>query len=129
MAPPDATCGGPRQDPETGSWPEIGSRLSQRIAALERLIEQAPSSAASAQLLEPMLERLKLLAGMVDRLGVDEARALLVGLLVREAEASCMSCVNAAECSRWLAAKDDDDAYRGFCPNAAMLDLLPRKTP
>jgi hypothetical protein len=105
----------------------VGSRLAQRLAVLERMIREEQSNPIRTRLLEPILERLRLLERMVERIGVDEARGLLVGLLVREAEASCIGCRNAGECRRWLDASDDDEAYRAFCANAALFDLLPHR--
>jgi len=105
----------------------ICSRLAQRLETLERMIRDEQSSAVRSRLLEPMLQRLRLLERMVARVGVDESRGLLVGLLVREAEASCSGCANAGECRRWLDSEVDDDAYRSFCANAALFDLLPHR--
>src|SRR5205085_11646729 len=65
-----------------------GSRLQQRIAMLERILSQEAGNGVDPGLLRAMLERLALLERMVARIGVDEARSPLVGLLVREAEAN-----------------------------------------
>jgi len=105
----------------------ICSRLAQRLETLERMIHDEQSNAVRSRLLEPMLQRLRLLERMVARVGVDESRGLLVGLLVREAEASCVGCANAGECRRWLDSEADDGGYRSFCANAALFDLLPHR--
>lgn len=39
---------------------------------------------------------------------------------------SCRTCPNVAECERWIAAGSPSCAYRRFCPNAALIDTLPR---
>ena len=105
----------------------VCSRLAERLATLAKMIDEERSEATRTRVLEPILERLRLLERMVERVGVDESRGLLVGLLVREAEASCIGCQNAGECRRWLDTRDDDEAYRAFCANAALFDLLPHR--
>ena len=80
----------------------------------------------SRRLLAPILERLRLMQRMVDRLSIDDSRGLMVGLLVREAEGNCLSCRNAAACRRWLDRNIEDGAQHSFCANAALFDVLPR---
>ena len=100
--------------------------LERRLAMLERATERAPIDGARRALLASMLQRLRLLARMIERIGVGAARPRLVGLVVREAEANCMSCPAPITCRRWLDAPPGDDAYRDFCPNAARFDGLPQ---
>jgi hypothetical protein len=127
MDPIDIAYDGTRVAPDPQQAVEACSRLLQRIATLERIIQQEQVNGVRVPLLEPMLQRLKLLQRMLDRVGVDESRGMLVGLLIRESEANCMSCRNAAQCRRWLDSATDDDAHLGFCANAALFELFPHK--
>ncbi len=39
----------------------------------------------------------------------------------------CRRCTNRPECRRWLAQKSLVAAYRDFCPNRELFDILPRR--
>ncbi len=40
---------------------------------------------------------------------------------------SCAFCGNARRCAMWLTSDADPYGYRAFCPNAGILDHLPRR--
>ncbi len=50
-----------------------------------------------------------------------------VGLEMWMAVRSCMFCGSARRCAMWLANEADPYGYRAFCPNAGILDHLPRR--
>jgi hypothetical protein len=107
--------------------PDHPGTLRQRIAALAQMSGREDALGIRPGLIGTMLRRLELLRRMTERLGVDDRRDPLVGAVLREAEASCLTCTGARRCRAWLDAPDLDAAYREFCPNAGVFDLLPRK--
>jgi hypothetical protein len=113
----------PAAAPSTAGMP---GKLEQRMAQLERL-SRGQAHGIRPGLIHAILRRLDLLRRMSQRLGIDDRRDPLIGTVLREAEASCLGCVAAPRCRAWLDAPDLDAAYREFCPNASVFDLLPRK--
>lgn len=105
--------------------PECGG-LGERIAQLTEMPKRFGLDGTRGPILHAMVKRMALLKQMVDRLGVDE-RGPLVSAILWEAEWSCLDCTRAAECGAWLGGRVEDDAYREFCPNAALFDQLPHK--
>ena len=108
--------------PEAGQM--LGGRLRARIANLEYIVQRDSFCVADKDELLPMVERLELLEKAVDRIGIQDSNGPMVGLFAREAEATCMACARADECRRWLDGAASRDAYRSFCPNVALFDLL-----
>lgn len=50
-----------------------------------------------------------------------------VGLEMWGAMRSCAFCGSARRCAMWLTNEADPYGYRAFCPNAGILDHLPRR--
>ena len=75
------------------------------------------------------VRRMALLKLMIERIGVDEDRGPLISAILRQLERTCLDCARAGECGAWLGKRGEDDAYREFCPNATLLDCLPRGSP
>ena len=85
--------------------------------------------------------RSRLLPAMIARLGIDPEGGDMTdaALAMREAGQSCALCRNAGRCERWLGPREgqaegqaedqckDPYGYRAFCPNAGLLDHLPRR--
>jgi hypothetical protein len=77
--------------------------------------------------------RSRLLPSMIARLGIDPEGGDMTdaALAMREAGQSCALCRNAGRCERWLGQGEDQGndpyGYRAFCPNAGLLDHLPRR--
>jgi hypothetical protein len=94
---------------------------------LEAMIGRGELNGVRERLVQSILRRLKLLKRMVDRVGVDESRGVLVEMLLRGAEGSCVACKRAGRCRRWLDSGASDGGYRRFCPNSALFDALPQK--
>jgi hypothetical protein len=108
--------------PEAGQ--ALAGRLRARIANLEYILQRDSSRGASTHVLAPMVERLELLEKAVRRIGIQDCNGSMVGFFAREAEATCMTCARALDCRRWLDGAAGRDAYRRFCPNVALFDLL-----
>ncbi len=108
------------------SLPDCGG-LRDRIAQLTEMPKRFGLDGTRGPVLHAMVERMTLLKGMIDRIGVDETSGPLVSAILWQAEWTCLDCVNAAECGAWLGNCVEDDAYREFCPNAALFDGLPHK--
>jgi hypothetical protein len=108
--------------PEAGQT--LGGRLRARIANLEYIVRRDGFCVADKDELVPMVARLELLEKVVRRVGIKDSNGPMVGLFAREAEATCMACARAHECRRWLDGAASPDAYRSFCPNVALFDLL-----
>ncbi len=117
-APPTATVASPAAP--------APNQLQQRIAALEALAH-GEAEGARPPLVLPLVRRLKLLERMIDRLDIDAARSPLVEGVLRAVESSCLACSQAARCGHWLEGDHPDHANREFCPNAGLLELLPRR--
>lgn len=100
--------------------------LSERIAQLAAMPKRFGIDGTRGPILHAMVQRMGLLKRMIERIGVDENRGPLVSAILWQAEWSCLDCVNAAECEAWTGDVVEDDAYREFCPNAALFDRLPR---
>lgn len=77
-----------------------------------RMFELSPL--ASAELLSNMLERIGL-GGIDIRSEASASEA---------PELRCRACGEWRQCRRWLEGGAQDDGYREFCPNAALLDRL-----
>ena len=112
---------------QAASPADTPSPLLCRIMTLDGMIRRNEVGGVRNRLIQPILRRLKLLKRMVDRIGVDESRGVLVEMLLRGAEGSCMACKRAGRCRRWLDSSAADTGYHKFCPNAALFDVLPRK--
>jgi hypothetical protein len=102
--------------------PTLTTRLHQRIAGLEDVLRDGADATRTA-VMAPLLERLKLLERMVRRLGV-RLEGPIVGPVLREAEATCAVCLEAAHCRRWLDGTTEPNAYQRFCPNASLFRAL-----
>ena len=75
------------------------------------------------------VRRMALLKLMIERIGVDENRGPLISAILRQLERTCLDCARAGKCDAWLGNDDEEDAYRESCPNASLLDCLPRASP
>ena len=105
--------------------PEAGQTLGDRLHAnLEYIVQRDSLCVAHKDELVPMVERLALLEKAVHRVGIQDSNGPMVGLFAREVEATCMACARVDECRRWLDGAASPDAYRSFCPNVALFDLL-----
>jgi hypothetical protein len=108
--------------PEAGQ--ALAGRLRARIANLESILRRDSNRGVGTHVLAPMVERLELLEKAVRRVGIQDWNGSMVGLFAREAEATCMTCTRALDCRRWLDGAARLNAYRRFCPNVALFDLL-----
>ncbi len=81
---------------------------------------EAKGADASAQalLIWSMMDRLELDPPRLDRYGFERK----VAIMTRR----CAGCENVAACRNWCEAPEPFEAYREFCPNASMMDSLPR---
>jgi hypothetical protein len=112
---------------DTSVGPPPCGGLRERIDELTMMPERFGIDEAQGPALHAMVRRLALLRRMIDRIGVDEARGPLVSAILWQAEWACLDCVNAAECEAWTGSGVEEDAYREFCPTAALLDRLSQK--
>lgn len=73
--------------------------------------------------------RAGLLPAVMERLDIDTEGALDTdaGLEMWTGWQSCVSCAEAGRCAKWIEDDSDPEGYRGFCPNAGLLDRLPRR--
>jgi hypothetical protein len=106
--------------------PDFGG-LRERIAQLTEMPERFGVDRTRGPFLHAMVQRMSLLKQMIDRIGIDDARGPLVSAILWQAEWACLDCASAAKCTTWLGNRGDDDAYREFCSNAALFDILPHR--
>lgn len=66
----------------------------------------------------------ELLIGMMAHAGVGDADIHDEAGASGDPELRCRACDNWRQCRRWLQRGANDDGYRAFCPNAALLDRL-----
>ncbi len=75
--------------------------------------------------------RVGLLPAVMERLDIDTEGVLDTdaGLEMWTGWQSCVSCASAGRCTKWIEddSGNDPEGYRGFCPNAGLLDRLPRR--
>lgn len=100
--------------------------LRARTAQLKEIIERFDLDETRDAVAYAILQRLTLLNGMVDRIGLDESQGPLVQAILCEAEWTCVTCLDSERCRAWLDSGARDEAYREFCPNAALFEHLPR---
>jgi hypothetical protein len=79
---------------------------------LVRLADRGPDAA------ELLSQRLEALHVDTSRLVHDQPAAL------RDMQRLCAMCESKGRCARDLAARPDDPAWRGYCPNAVMVDAI-----
>ena len=86
---------------------------------------------ATRRLTARLNRRAGLLPAVIERLDIDTEGALDkdAGLEMWTGWQSCVSCAEAGRCTKWVQDDSDPDGYRGFCPNAGLLDHLPRRQP
>ena len=70
------------------------------------------------------IANLELLERAVHQIGIQDWNGPMVDRFVHEAESTCLACPHTSECRRWLDDVVRPDAYRRFCPNVALFDLL-----
>jgi uncharacterized protein YjiS (DUF1127 family) len=80
---------------------------------MDKAIENAPRSRG-------------LLESMLRQVGFGRVLPAAGSTLLREIERRCATCNRQKDCSDWLGKGTQDGGYRRFCPNAAILDNLPR---
>ena len=68
------------------------------------------------------------MTAMLDRLEIAPEWARPGSLACGELLRGCRICPNVAACEKWLLSADPAQGYRSFCPNAALLDKLPRRS-
>ena len=93
---------------------ELDGLLEAMALTREQLAAFAISPLASAELLNAVMVRIGLADIYVGRIATSSTDLAVV----------CRSCGNWRRCRRWLQSVADEDAYRGFCPNAERLDHL-----
>jgi hypothetical protein len=80
------------------------------------------------RLVETLEKRARSMARMMDRLGLDPARAWTMGsaLAMGQAARRCAACGSVEACAAWLdaGAAGEAEAHRRFCPNAGTFERL-----
>lgn len=64
---------------------------------------------------------------MLVHVGVDTKAAPLSAAVRADLYLSCTECQERSECTHWLAGDRKDDAYKEFCQNAPIFDLIARE--
>lgn len=67
------------------------------------------------------------MTAMVDSLGIGPEWVRPGSQACSELLRGCRLCLNVAACESWLLTAHPAQGYRMFCPNAALLDRLPRR--
>jgi hypothetical protein len=99
--------------------PEKGLRRT-----LEVLLESLVLDESRRSELRARVQRMTLSKRMIDRLGLSDPPAPLVQAILSAIESSCIACATSLECRRWLDSEATDGAYRAFCSNAALFEML-----
>ncbi len=98
-----------------------------RLISLARVSERIGRAEPRGVLLDKMLRQILLFSRMSERLGVAAPESALMRAVFKEAELGCLECTARHRCRQWLDGRLPDDDYRDFCPNAGLLDVLPRQ--
>lgn len=100
-----------------------------RMIALERLCDRLGPSHPRHALVDRMMQRMLLSAGMTERLGIAKPASELTGILLCELELGCFECAARHRCRQWQDDCQAEGDCREFCPNAGLFEalLLPRK--
>jgi hypothetical protein len=98
---------------DSSEFDRIASELRVSPGDLNELVRQGPHAADE-------------LPKLLEILGIDqEALARTQPLVLRDMERVCSLCHQKGECDRDLVAGTSAEHYRGYCPNAGTIDVLP----
>ena len=105
----------------------ISSPAADQLASLSLVADTDLRRDQVERLAEVYPEGIDQFDAMLVRVGIDTKAAPLKAAVRADLYLSCTECTRRSECMHWLASEVNDAAYREFCPNAQMFDLIGRE--